>query len=82
LRWGLLMLALAGCPASLAAQSPQRTASPPDSAWQNLENSCTAEADRLCPTGSSNPREEAVCLKFYRSSLSQQCRAALDAVTH
>ena len=87
MRRGLLMLALASCPASLAAQSPPRNgppanAAPSDAAWRNLAHSCTAEADRLCPTGSSDPHEEALCLKFYRSSLSLQCRAALDAVTH
>lgn len=80
----LLLGVFALWPGRLAAQELEATRNPPaDAAWHHVSQSCHAEATRFCPrtADASTPREEAICLKFYRTSLSPGCRGAINAVT-
>jgi hypothetical protein len=52
-------------------------------ALRRVAESCQAETQQFCPTlqPSPTPRDEAICLKYYKTSLSLGCRSAINAVT-
>jgi Tfp pilus assembly protein PilE len=52
-------------------------------ALRRVAESCQAETQHFCPTlqPSPTPRDEAICLKYYKTSLSLGCRGAINAVT-
>jgi hypothetical protein len=71
-------------PLDAAAQT--RSATQPQSsqaAFRRVAESCHAETLQFCPTlqPSPTPRDEAICLKYYKTSLSLGCRSAINAVT-
>ena len=60
----------------------QRIRSRPEM-WRDLGAKCAAETARFCPASAEQtPRDQALCLKFYKTSLSLGCRGAVNAVTH
>jgi hypothetical protein len=52
-------------------------------ALRRVAESCQAETQQFCPTLQPHPtpRDEAICLKYYKTSLSLGCRGAINAVT-
>src|ERR1700682_1399608 len=68
----------AGAQASPDTQLPTSQA-----ALRRVAESCHAETQHFCPTlqPSPTPRDEAICLKYYKTSLSLGCRSAVNAVT-
>lgn len=61
-----------------AAQTARATA------YAQVGKSCVPETRRLCPTldpAISQLRNQAICLKPYRNSLSLSCRRAVAAAT-
>ena len=67
--------------ASLCAASPANAQSTTRmAAYAQVGKTCVAETKRLCPsldTATAQPRNQAICLKPYRSSLSLACRRAV-----
>jgi hypothetical protein len=58
---------------------------PPSSAaaLRSVTTSCKDETARFCPAlePSPLPRDAAICLKYYKTSLSLGCRGAVNGVT-
>ena len=77
-----VLLALTGlCAAAspVAAQSTSRMA-----VYAQVSKACVTETQRLCPgldPTISQPRNQAICLKPFRNSLSLSCRRAVVAVS-
>ncbi len=71
----LLPLALLAASPALASQSQSRL--------NDVPRQCVREVARLCPAlqGTRQPRNQAICLRPYRASLSSGCRRAVRAAT-
>ena len=53
-------------------------------ALRRVSGACQAETVRFCPSLEAlapSPREQYICLKSYKSSLSFNCRAAVNAAS-
>jgi hypothetical protein len=52
-------------------------------ALRGVTTSCKDETERFCPAlePSPLPRDAAICLKYYKTSLSLSCRGAVNGVT-
>lgn len=61
-----------------ASQQPSSAA-----ALRRVTTSCKDETARFCPAlePSPLPRDAAICLKYYKTSLSLGCRGAVNGVT-
>ena len=73
--------AVAGPPA--AAADPDEVARAHAVALRRVPRSCKAEVVRFCPSlpEGARPRDQAICLKYYKTSLSLGCRGAVTAAT-
>lgn len=74
-----------GAPQAATGGGTAGPAVPTQAAWRRVTTSCHVEYERFCPGAASalapTPREEAMCLKVYKTSLSRGCRGAIGAVT-
>lgn len=81
----LTRLALAGLAVLLPIAGPawaQQTSR--TGAYAAIAKSCAPDAQRLCPSLDAitpQPREMAICLRPYKSSLSLPCRQAVKAAS-
>jgi hypothetical protein len=52
-------------------------------ALRRVTEACQAETRQFCPTlpPFPTPRDEAICLRYYKTSLSLRCRSAIGVVT-
>ncbi len=67
------------------AQDTETPTAPPTSAaaLRRVTSSCRAETLRFCPAlaqAAPTPRNQAICLRPYKTSLSLGCRSAVNAV--
>ncbi len=78
------LLAVTSCLAAPCLMVPQAHAqSAGQGALRRVSGACQAETVRFCPSLEAlvpSPRERYICLKSYKSSLSFNCRAAINAV--
>ena len=79
------LLAAASCLAAPCLAASQASAqSAGQGALRRVSGACQAETVRFCPALEAlapGPREQYICLKSYKSSLSFNCRAAVNAVS-
>lgn len=84
-RWmlRLLVVACAVLGHEARAQEDAPTA-PGPGAYRRLTGACRAETARLCPAlanAAPSARNQLICLRPYKSSLSLGCRSAVTALT-
>ncbi len=75
------LLAAAACLGAGLAASPAHAQSAGQGALRRVSGACQAETVRFCPSLEAlapSPREQYICLKSYKSSLSFNCRAAVN----
>ena len=71
-------------PSDAGAQTqPDAQPQTSQAALRRVAETCQAETQQFCPAlqPSPTPRDEAICLKYYKTSLSLGCRSAINAVT-
>jgi hypothetical protein len=71
-------------PSDVGAQTQSATQPQTSQAvLRRVTESCQAETQQFCPTLQPSPttRDEAICLKYYKASLSLGCRSAINAMT-
>jgi hypothetical protein len=71
-------------PSDAGAQTqPDAQLQTSQAALRRVAETCQAETQQFCPAlqPSPTPRDEAICLKYYKTSLSLGCRSAINAVT-
>jgi hypothetical protein len=74
------LLAAAGCVLAVQAHAQPAPASN-QGALRRISGACQAETARYCPAlaqSAPSPREQYICLKSYKSSLSFNCRGAVN----
>lgn len=72
----------AACLAPVAHARAQTSGPPPARVlYAQVAKSCAADVRRFCPgLGASSPRNQAICLKPYKSDLGSGCRRAVKSV--
>lgn len=79
----ILAAALVAASAMLAFPAQAQTA-PGPATLQRVTKACRAETVRFCPAlaeTTPRPRDQVICLKPFKSSLSFNCRSAVNALT-
>ena len=77
------LLAAAACLAAFEAQA-QPAPSTGLGALRRITGACQEETVRFCPAlvqSAPSPRDQYICLKAYKSSLSFNCRSAVNALS-
>ena len=77
------LLAAAVCLAAISAQAQPAPATG-IGALRRITGACQAETARFCPAlvqSVPSPRDQYICLKAYKSSLSFNCRGAVNALS-
>lgn len=77
------LLAAASCLAAAQAHA-QPAPSAGLGALRRIAGACQAETARFCPAladSAPSPRNQYICLKAYKTSLSFNCRGAVNAMT-
>ena len=78
-----LLAAASWLAAPCLAASQAHAQSTGQGAMRRVSAACQAETVRFCPSLEAlapSPREQYICLKSYKSSLSFNCRAAVNGV--
>ncbi len=79
------LLATAAClGTALGPASQAHAQSAGQGTLRRVSGACQAETVRFCPSLEAlvpSPREQYICLKSYKSSLSFNCRAAVNGVS-
>lgn len=78
------LLAAAACLGIGLGASPAHAQPARQGALRRISGACRAETVRFCPSLEAlapSPREQYICLKSFKSSLSFNCRAAVNGAS-